>query len=94
MAMDVRDVAKLARNVSNNVRENLLKNRMAQNKMDSENLDKADKNIQDTKTTEVKTAKDLLASQPQSTAILSDPKEDAMRKLLIFTDPSKSISNT
>ena len=92
MGMDVRDVSKLAMNITNKVRKDLSDNRAAQNKMDSENLDKADKNIQDTKTTDVKTAKNLLASQPQSTAILSDPKEEAMKRFLIFNDQSRSIS--
>jgi hypothetical protein len=90
--MDVQDVNKLALNVSNNVRKNLLQNRADQNKLDDQSMNTKDKKIQETKTTDVKKAKNNIEMpmMAQSTTSLSDPKEEAMKRFLIFNDPSKS----
>lgn len=90
--MDVQDVYKLAQSATNNVRKNLLQNRAEQNKLDSQSLDKKDTKIQETKTTDVNKAKKNIEMpmMAQSTTSLSDPKEEAMKRFLIFNDPSKS----
>jgi hypothetical protein len=90
--MNAADVSKLAHNLTNAIRENLLKNRIAQNKDDSKTLDNIDNKNLELKTTEANIAKNNIniSTTPQSTAILSDPQEDALRKILIFNNPSRT----
>jgi hypothetical protein len=90
--MDVQDVNKLAQNVYKNVNKNLLQNRAEQNKLDDQSMNTKDKKIQETKTTDVNKAKNNIEMPmvAQSTTSLSDPKEEAMKRFLIFNDPSKS----
>ena len=90
--MNVQDVYKLAQSATNNVRKNLLQNRADQNKLDDQSMNTKDKKIQETKTTDVKKAQNNIEMPmlAQSTTSLSDPKEEAMKRFLIFNDPSKS----
>ncbi len=92
--MDIQDINKLAQNLNNAVSDSLRKNRIVQNKMDTKSSEIIAENDQLTKSGETKKAKNLLdtAMMAQSTNILSDPKEEAMKRFLIFNDPTKSIT--
>lgn len=79
--------------VDTDVEKQLTKNDIEQRKEDFKTLDNNEKNKELLRTAEVNKAKNNpdVKFIPQSTGTLSDPKLDALKRRLIFEDPSKAV---
>ncbi|MCX5726924.1 MAG: hypothetical protein NT030_07130, partial [Candidatus Saganbacteria bacterium] len=98
--MDIRDLNKLALNINDKVRQQLQKNNKEQNQALNKSLDTKEAKLRTQKAADVKKAENALegtsaltpspkltpAPNDQSTKVLSDPKEDALKRKWIFRD--------